>query len=124
MPVYMCRWPNGDFSFVSAASKQEAVETLDEIANAEGCALSVVRDFMVHFRLDDDGSFEHEGFGEVTENTIWKDYPILDETFTRIFAADLISDDISLKVAGWLRHSLGRNSSERGGQERIGRHRL
>jgi hypothetical protein len=85
MPVFMCRWPNGDFSFVSARSKSEAIETLDEIANAEGCALSVVEDFMVHFRLEEDGTFEHEGFGEVTENTIWKDYPILDETFTRIF---------------------------------------
>ncbi len=85
MPVFMCRWPNGDFSFVSAHSKSEAIETLDEIANAEGCALFVVEDFMVHFRLDDDGSFEHEGFGEVTENTIWKDYPILDGTFNRIF---------------------------------------
>ncbi len=85
MPVFMCRWPNGDFSFVSAANKQEAIETLDEIANAEGCALSVVEDFMVHFRLEEDGTFEHEGFGEVTENTIWKDYPILEETFTRIF---------------------------------------
>jgi len=85
MPVFMCRWPNGDFSFVSARSKSEAIETLDEVANAEGCPLSVVEDFMVHFRLEEDGSFEHEGFGEVTENTIWKDYPILDETFTRIF---------------------------------------
>lgn len=85
MPVFMCRWPNGDFSFVSAANKQEAVETLDEIDNAEGCPLSVVRDFMVHFHLDDDGSFEHEGFGAATENTVWKDYPILDETFDRIF---------------------------------------
>ncbi len=85
MPVFMCRWPNGDFSFVSAANKQEAVEPLDEIANAEGCPLSVVRDFMVHFRLDDDGTFEHEGFGEVPENTVWKDYPILDETFNRIY---------------------------------------
>ena len=85
MPVYMCRWANGDFSFVSAANKEEAVEALDEIDNAEGCPLSVVRDFMVHFHLDDDGTFELEGFGEVTENTIWKDYPILDETLDHIF---------------------------------------
>ncbi len=85
MPVFMCRWPNGDFSFVSARSKSEAVETLDEIDNAEGCALSVVEDFMVHFRLDDDGSFEHEGFGEVTENTIWKEYPNLDKTLDHVF---------------------------------------
>ena len=85
MPVYMCRWPNGDFSFVSTANKQEAVEALDEIDNAEGCPLSVVREFMVHFRLDDDGTFELEGFGEVTETTIWEDYPVLDETLDHIF---------------------------------------
>jgi len=85
MPVFMCRWPNGDFSFVSARNKSKAIEALDEIANAEGCPLSVVEDFMVHFYLDDDGSLELDGFGEVTENTIWKEYPILDETLDRVF---------------------------------------
>jgi len=40
---------------------------------------------MVHFYLDDDGSLELDGFGEVTENTIWKEYPILDETLDRVF---------------------------------------
>ncbi len=85
MPVFICRWSNGDCSFVSARSKSKAIEALDEIGNAEGCPLSVVEDFMVHFYLDDDGSFEHEGFGEATENTVWKDYPILDETFNRIY---------------------------------------
>ncbi len=85
MPVFMCRWPNGDFSFVSARSKAKAIEALDEIDNAEGCPLSVVEDLMVHFYLDDDGSLELDGFGEVTENTIWKEYPILDETLDRVF---------------------------------------
>ncbi len=85
MPVFMCRWPNGDCSFVSARDKSKAIEALDEIANAEGCPLSVVEDFMVHFRLEEDGTFDLDGFGEVTENTIWKDYPILDETLDRIF---------------------------------------
>ncbi len=85
MPVYMCRWPNGDFSFVSAANKQEAVETLDEIANPEGCSLSVVENFRVHFRLEEDGTFELEGFGEETEEVIWKEYPILDKTLDHVF---------------------------------------
>ncbi len=87
MPVYICRWPNGDFSFVSAANKQEAVETLDEIANAEGCSLSVVENFRVHFRLEEDGTFELEGFGEETEEVIWKEYPILDKTLDHVFRA-------------------------------------
>jgi len=85
MPVFICRWPNGDFSLVSARNKSKAIESLDEIANAEGCPLSVVEDFMVHFRLEEDGSFEHEGFGEVTENTVWKEYPILDKTLDHVF---------------------------------------
>ncbi len=84
MPVFMCRWPNGDCSFVSARNKSKAIEALDEIGNAEGSPLSVVRDFMAHFYLEDDGSLELDGFGEVTENTIWKDYPILDETLDQI----------------------------------------
>jgi len=58
---------------------------LDEIDNAEGCPLSVVEDLMVHFYLDDDGSLELDGFGEVTENTIWKEYPILDKTLDHVF---------------------------------------
>ncbi len=85
MPVFMCRWPNGDFSFVSAADRQEAVETLDEIDNAEGCPLCVVEDFMVHFRLEEDGTFEFEGFGEVTAEVIWKAYPILDKALDHVF---------------------------------------
>ena len=28
MPLYLCRWPNEDFSFVSATSKEAAVEAL------------------------------------------------------------------------------------------------
>jgi len=61
MPVYKLRWPNGNFSFVSAASQQEAIEALDEIDNAEGCPLSVVEDFMVHFHLEEDGTFGLKG---------------------------------------------------------------
>ena len=88
MPLYLCRWPNGDFSFVSAANREAAVEALDEIDNAEGCPLSVVREFMLHSRLADDGSFEFEGFGEATEDAIWRAYPILDETIDQIREED------------------------------------
>ncbi len=40
---------------------------------------------MVHFHLDEDGTFELEGFEEVTEHAIWQDYPVLDKTLDRIF---------------------------------------
>lgn len=85
MPVFMCRWPNGDFSFVSAANQQKAVKTLEEIDNVDGCIFSVVEDFRVHFRLEEDGTFELERFGEMTEEVIWKEYPILDKTLVQVF---------------------------------------
>jgi hypothetical protein len=36
MALYLCRWTNGDCSFVFTARKGEAIELLDEIGNAEG----------------------------------------------------------------------------------------
>ncbi len=45
MPLYLCRWPNGDCSVVWASTKGAAVELLDEIANAEGCPLTPIQDF-------------------------------------------------------------------------------
>ena len=88
MPLYLCRWPNGDFSFVWAANREAAVETLDEVDNAEGCPVSVVREFMLHFRLGDDGTFEFEGFGEATGDAIWRAYPILDQAVDEIHEGD------------------------------------
>jgi hypothetical protein len=73
MPLYICRWQNGDFSAVSAASKKDAIELLDEVGNAEVCELFTVKNFMVHFSLkqdtdevDDFVPVELEGFGEET----------------------------------------------------------
>jgi hypothetical protein len=39
MPIYIWRWQNGDFSAVSASSKKDAIELLDEVGNAEVCQL-------------------------------------------------------------------------------------
>ena len=81
MPLYLCRWPNGDCSVVLASNKGAAIETLDELANAEGCPLTVLRDFMVHFRLSDSGELEFEGLGEATEEAVFEQaYPVLEET--------------------------------------------
>jgi hypothetical protein len=77
MPLYICRWQNGDFSAVSASSKRDAIALLDEVGNAEVCELFTVKNFMVHFRLkqetdevDDFVPVELEGFGEVTEDIL------------------------------------------------------
>ena len=77
MPVYLCRWLNGDASFVWASNRDNAEIVLDEIDNAEGCPFRIVREFMAHFHLTDDGKFEFESFGETTEDTLDKAYPLL-----------------------------------------------
>ena len=35
MSLFICRWQDGDFSAVSAASRDEAMELLDEVGNAD-----------------------------------------------------------------------------------------
>jgi hypothetical protein len=73
MPLFICRWQNGDFSAVSASSKKDAIELLDEVGNAETCELFT----KVHFHLkqeteeiDDFVPVELEGFGEATVDTL------------------------------------------------------
>ena len=79
MPLFLCRWPNGDCSAVFARSEPDALIKLDEVANAEGCPLVRLDDFQVHFHLTDDGELTLESFGEVTEEEIWEFcYPVLD----------------------------------------------
>ena len=78
MPVFMCRWPNGDLSFVSARNREDAIIALDELDNAELAELRQVRDFMVDFRLADSGELELQGFGEGCQGEIWdRAYPVL-----------------------------------------------
>jgi hypothetical protein len=85
MPVYICRRPNGDFSIVSAASKQRAIELLDEVGNAEGSPISMVKDFMIHFELKDSGELQFESFGEATEEKIMEwGYPLVDGALAEI----------------------------------------
>jgi|SRR5579864_2768905 len=71
MSIYVCRWPNGDFSVVDAASRKAAIVLLDEVGNAEVADLFRFRRFMVHFQLRDKVEnleepfpFELEDFGE------------------------------------------------------------
>ena len=81
MPLYLCRWPNGDFSFVSAKNKEVATALLDEVDDAFGSTFRIVKDFMIHFHLGDDGMFQFEGFGEKTAEIVWRQYRRLDEAF-------------------------------------------
>ncbi len=76
--MFMCRWMNGDVSFVAARTKEDAIVILDEWDDAEGSEISQIRDFMVDFRLNDDGDLELAEFGESCRDTILeKAYPRL-----------------------------------------------
>jgi hypothetical protein len=65
---------------VFAATKREAIELLDEVGNAEGCPLTAIHDFMVHFCFNEDGVLEFEEFGEDTEDVLLETaYPLMSE---------------------------------------------
>lgn len=73
MPLFICRWQNGDFSAVSAASRDEAMYLLDEVGNADVADLFTFKNFMVHFQLKKEADnleelvpIQLEGFGEAT----------------------------------------------------------
>jgi len=77
MPVFICRWQNGDFSAASARSREEANELLAEVGNAESCELFTVDNFMVHFHIKNQpDDFEEMlpvrfgGFGEQTHHML------------------------------------------------------
>jgi hypothetical protein len=81
--LYLCRWPNGEFSLVKAADRKDAVVQLDEWAGAEPAWLVPLETCMVDFRLNDRGEIELGEFGEQTGEFIWeKCYPNLDQVLS------------------------------------------
>jgi hypothetical protein len=96
--LYLCRWPNGEFSLVKADDRNDAVVQLDEWAGAEPSWLVPMETCMVDFRLNDRGEIELAEFGEETTEFIWeKCYPELDQV--------LSSEDV-------LKHLSGKRSRE------------
>src|SRR5438105_963112 len=82
MAIYLCRWPNGEFSLVSAKTKSVAVELLDEWGNAEQAFLTHITDCVLDFLLRDDGQIELADIGEGTHDCIMETcYPELDKAF-------------------------------------------
>ena len=80
MPLFLCRWSNGDCSVVWARTKEDAIVELDQIANAEGCPITKVQTFQIHFTLTDRGELVLDGFGEGTkEEVVSFAYPLLDK---------------------------------------------
>jgi hypothetical protein len=72
VPTFICRWPNGDVSFVSARNKEIAIIMLDEWDNAEQADLRQIQDFMVDFRLTDEGGLDFHTFGERVFDDMWE----------------------------------------------------
>jgi hypothetical protein len=97
MAVYLCRWPNGEFSIVSARTKEDAIELLDEWGNAEQASLTRMTDCMFDFRLTDDGQIELSGIGESTEEYIMEAcYPDLQQALSATEGGD--SDDSQSQI--------------------------
>jgi hypothetical protein len=82
--LYLCRWPNGDFSVVAASSKMEAIIALDEWGGAEPSQLYPIDSFMADFTLTNEGEIVLREFGEDTRQVVWDVcYPELDEILNR-----------------------------------------
>ena len=69
--VYVCRWPNGEFSVVTAPTQRQAIIALDEWAGAHPSQLHPIDSFMADFRLTDEGEIVLNEFSEATEDFIW-----------------------------------------------------
>jgi hypothetical protein len=112
MPIYICRWQNGNFSAVNARSREHAILLLDEIGNAEACELFPVAEFMVHFRLKDEAEniegaspLELQEFGGETLDMLYdRVYPVYAKA--SMDAAESLTEDGPVppeKVEGLLR---------------------
>jgi hypothetical protein len=97
MPLYICRWQNGDFSAVFARNREIADFMLDEVGNADLGEVFTAPNFMVHFKLlpkpdgiDDFHPFELEALGEAFGDQILeKCYPHFEKVAMR--------DDVSME---------------------------
>lgn len=92
MPLFICRWQNGDFSAVNASSREEAIELLDEVGNADVAEVFTAKRFMVHFQLkkqvdnvEEPVPVDFEGFGEETYDTLCERiYPVYSKAAMKV----------------------------------------
>jgi hypothetical protein len=93
--AYLYRWPNGDFSLLTANTRREALVQLDEWDVAHPYQLFPLESCMVDFRLNDSGEIELKQFGEETEDLIWEsNYPELRALLSQVVPRDG-SEDIA-----------------------------
>jgi hypothetical protein len=78
MSNFLCRWPNGDLSLVSARDRNGAIIILDEIGDATEAELFENNNLFINFTLTDQGHLEFENFAEPFESDIMeKCYPLI-----------------------------------------------
>ena len=84
MPLFLCRWPNGDCSIVAARDREAAIDLLDnEVGDAESLPLyRLAGDFLVNPELRNDGRFELDGdqpfSSDLASEILRRVYPLLD----------------------------------------------
>ena len=89
MPLFLCRWPNGDCSVVLARTMADAVIELDQVGNAERCPITAVRTFQIRFALTDRGELSLEQFGEGTkEEMVSFAYPLLESALEGVYRGE------------------------------------
>jgi hypothetical protein len=105
--LYLCRWPNGEFSLVKAADREDAVVQLDEWAGAEPSWLEPVETCMIDFRLNDRAEIELAVFGDETAEFIWeKCYPELDQVLASEDALEHLGGKPNREVANRIRRAV------------------
>ena len=100
MPVYMCRWENGEVSVVSAKSKKDACLLLDELAEVEPDDLHPVSDFMLSFKLTDNGALDEVSeMGEDTQELFNQTvYPVLFQARMKVDSASEATPQVKSRI--------------------------
>jgi len=87
MPVYLCRWPNGDVSFAAGESEVDVADVLDEVSNPDAAELMQLdHAIAIHFKLGsipgEEGMLPlcFEDMSEELESSIYeRAYPVYNE---------------------------------------------
>ena len=85
MQTYLCRWPNGTLSIVTAEDKDDLnkqllgdeVCTFEEMDSPDGLIIEIPRGFRIHLHLNELAEFEFYGFRRDAMPTLERLYPHL-----------------------------------------------
>lgn len=84
MPMFLCRWPNGDCSIVSARDRDAAIDLLDnEVGDAEGLPLHrLAGELLINLKLRNDGQLQLDGdqpfSSDLSSEILRRAYPMLE----------------------------------------------